>query len=224
MRPAPLQLPEWTACLVSLTHCEARGATTGCWSLVAWYPPGHPTAKPSPITPQPWFPIRAFVSNQMAATPIPVAKVPADRPLYFQWFAFCLGVTPGARGAPPGGVIHQWGLFPASDLGVRVLLALSGCPSGWGVRSHSWLELASLWDVPILVTDIMSEESSITFLWGFCAFAPAKVLFAGTDALLTTFFRGGSFLLTPWFGQATRFLPPPPRSLGPPPGPTWIWV
>ena len=128
LRPAPLQLPEWTACLVSLTHCEARGATTGCWSLVAWYPPGHPTAKPSPITPQPWFPIRAFVSNRAAARPVPVAKIPVDWPPIPS--VVRLGVTLGAQGAPPGGVIHQWGLFPTSDLGGRVLLALSGCPSG----------------------------------------------------------------------------------------------
>ena len=59
--------------------------------------------------------------------------------------------------------------------------------------SLSWLELAALWDVPILVTNAMSEESSIFFLQGFCASAPAKVLFAGADALLTTLFRGGVF-------------------------------
>jgi hypothetical protein len=98
------------------------------------------------------------------------------------------------QGAPPGGVIHQWGLFPVSNLRSRVLLAASGCPSGWGVRPLSWLELAALWDVPILVTDFMSEESDLLILWGFCASAPAKVLFAGADVLLTTLFGGGSLI------------------------------
>jgi hypothetical protein len=70
----------------------------------------------------------------------------------------------------------------------------SGCPSGWGVRPLSWLELAALWDVPILVTDSMSEESDLLILRGFCASAPAKVFFAGADALLTTLFRGGSLI------------------------------
>ena len=130
----------WTACSVSLTHCEAGGATTGRWSLVAWYPPGHTAATPAPIAPQPWFPIRAFVNDQAAATPVPVAEVSEDLPPTSS--VVRSGGTPGARGAPPGGIILQWGLFPASDLGAWVLLASSGCPSGWGVRPLSWLELA----------------------------------------------------------------------------------
>ena len=70
-RPAPLPPSGWTAGSVSLTHCEAGGATTGRWLLVAWYPPGHTAATPAPIAPQPWFPIPAFVNDQAAATPIP---------------------------------------------------------------------------------------------------------------------------------------------------------
>jgi hypothetical protein len=166
---------------------------TGRWTLVAWYPPGHKAATPAPIAPQPWFPIRAFVNDRAAATPVPVAEVPVDLPPTPS--VVRSGCTPGACGAPPGGIIHQWGLFPASDLGARVLLASSGCPSGWRVRPLSWLELAALWDVPILVLDAFTEESSISFLRGFCASAPAKVLFAGADALLTTLFRGGSSLI-----------------------------
>jgi hypothetical protein len=95
-------------------------------------------------------------------------------------------------GLPPGGVVHQWGLFPSSDLRARVLLVALGCPSGWDVRPLPWLELGALWDVPILVSDSISEESDILILWGFCASAPAKVLFAGADALLTMLFQGGS--------------------------------
>ena len=40
----------------------------------------------------------------------------------------------------------------------------------------------------------MSEESDILILQGFCVSAPAKVLFAGADALLTTLFWGGSLI------------------------------
>ena len=214
MRPARLPPFGWTARSVSLTHCESGGATTGRWLLVAWYPPGHSAAMPAPIVPQPWFPIRAFVNDQAAATPVPVAEVPEDLPPTSS--VVPSGGTPRVSGAPLGSIIHQWGLFPASDLGARVLLASSGCPSGWGVRPLSWLELAALWDVPILVMDAFSEESSISILQGFCASAPAKVLFAGADALLTTLFRGVLVRLAPWFSQATRLLAPPP-------GPTRIW-
>ena len=112
---------------------------------------------------------------------------------------------------------HQWGLFPASDLGARVLLVSSGCPSGWGVRLLSCLELAALWDVPVLVMDALSEDSSISILQGFCTSAPAKVLFVGADALLTTFFRGGSVL----FGPLVQ--PRAARLLALSPGPTQSW-
>ena len=80
LRPVPLRPAGWTACSVFLTHCEAGGATTGRWSIVVWYPPGHPAAMPAPITPQPWFPIRAFVNDRAAATPVPVAEVTEDLP------------------------------------------------------------------------------------------------------------------------------------------------
>jgi hypothetical protein len=100
-RSNPRLLSGWTASSVTLTHCEAGGATTGRWSLVAWYPPGHKAATSAPIAPQPWFPIRAFVNDQAAATPVPVAEVPADLPPTPS--VVRLGCTPGARGVPPGG-------------------------------------------------------------------------------------------------------------------------
>ena len=210
LRSARLPPFGWTARSVSLTHCESGGATTGRWLLVAWYPPGHSAAMPAPIVPQPWFPIRAFVNDRAAATPVPVAEVPEDLPPTSS--VVRSGGTPRVSGAPLGSIIHQWGLFPASDLGARVLLASSGCPSGWGVRPLSWLELAALWDVPILVMDAFSEESSISILQGFCASAPAKVLFAGADALLTTLFRGGSGAIGSLVQSSNEVAGPSPRS------------
>ena len=56
-----------------------------------------------------------------------------------------------------------------------------------------------LWDVP-------------TVLWGFCASAPAKVLFASADALLTTLFRGGSFLVGSLVQLIDEVAGPSPRS------------
>jgi hypothetical protein len=192
LQPPPLHPPGWSSRSVSLLHCEAEGGTTGCWSIVTWYLPSYPAADPAPLARQPWFPIWAFVNDQAAATPVPVADVPGDLPPTPS--VVCSGGKTRVRGAPPGGVVHQWGFFPASDLRARVLLAASGCLSGWGVWPLSWLELAVLWDVPILVSDSMSEESDILILWGFCASAPAKVLFAGADALLTTLFWRGSLI------------------------------
>jgi len=100
--------------------------------------------------------------------------------------------------ASPGGVVQAWGLFPASDLSASVLVSASGSPPGWGIRCLSVLELAALWDVPILVSDLLSDLSDVNIFKGFWASAPGKVLFAGTDALLTTSFRGGCY----GFGEA----------------------
>jgi hypothetical protein len=61
-----------------------------------------------------------------------------------------------------------------------------------GIRPLTWHELAALWDVPILVSDRLGGGDDCTLLRGFCASAPAKVLYVGADALLTVFFRGGA--------------------------------
>ena len=59
-------------------------------------------------------------------------------------------------------------------------------------RSLIWHELAALWDVLILVLDRLGGGDDCALLRGFCASAPAKVLYVGADALLTVFFRGGA--------------------------------
>jgi hypothetical protein len=86
-----------------------------------------------------------------------------------------------------------------------------GSVLGLGVCRLSWLELALLWNVPILISDRLSEASDVDLLQGFCSSAPSKVLFVGADSLLTTSFRGGSCFLA---GGAVG---PAPKSVGPAP-------
>ena len=191
-RHAPPPPPRgWVARSVTLTHCEAGGGTSGRWTVVAWYPPACPVVEPAPLEAQPWFPIRACVNDRVAATPVPAVDAPVDLP------PVAAVVRSGGFGrrprSSPGGVVQAWGLFPASDLSASVMVAASGSPSGWGTRSLSVMELAALWDVPILVSDSLSDMSDLGIFKGFWASAPGKVLFAGTDALLTTSFRGGSY-------------------------------
>ena len=90
------------------------------------------------------------------------------------------------------GAVHQRGLLPASALSTPVLLSTVGSITGLGIRPLSWPELAALWDVPILISDCLSEASGVDLLRVFCLSTPAKVLFVGADALLTTLFRGGT--------------------------------
>jgi len=103
-------------------------------------------------------------------------------------------------------MVQAWGLFPASDLSALVLVPASGSHWGWGIRCLSVLELAALWDVPILVLDSLSDLSDVNIFKGFWASAPGKVLFAGTNALLTTSFRGGCLLLLVHAPSQTRCL------------------
>jgi hypothetical protein len=109
-----------------------------------------------------WFPIWAFITDQVAAMPIPATAMPGDLPPMP-----LVSLFRGDRQvqeAPPGGVVHQSGLFSSSDLQTQVPLPASGCPSGWGVHPLLCLELVALWDVLILVSDAMSEESDILIL------------------------------------------------------------
>ncbi len=89
-----------------------------------------------------------------------------------------------------GGLVQDWGLFPASDVGARVLVQCSLSPSGYGSQGLTWSELGGLWDLPISVMDAMPQGVAETMLWAFCKTAPTKVLIAGADYLLTTLFGG----------------------------------
>ncbi len=160
---------------------------------MVWYPPACLVTKPVLFTPRPWFPIRAFVNDWVVASPVPAGEAPVDLPP-----ASTVVRLGGFRHFPEarlGGHVYLWGLFPATDLGASILLAALGSPSRWGTWALLLLELAALWDVPILVSNSLLESTDLEIIRGFCASAPAKVLFAGADTLLTTLFRGGCKVL-----------------------------
>ena len=136
--------------------------------------------EPVVLYPLPWLPIRCSVSDRESAAAVALAHLPT-----------VAGVVRHDVGVRCG-IVQQWGLFPASDLSSHVLLAATGSISGMGIRPLTWHELAALWDVPILVSDRLGGGDDCTLLCGFCASAPAKVLYVGADALLTVFFRGGA--------------------------------
>ena len=61
-------------------------------------------------------------------------------------------------------VVHPWGLFLASDLSAPVLLSMVGSVMGLGVRPCAWSKLAALWDVPILISDRLSNTADTALL------------------------------------------------------------
>jgi hypothetical protein len=173
---APQCPPGWTSRSVTLGHWEVGGATSGQWMVVAWYLPGLPFAEPLPMILQPWFPLLSYVQDRERATPSPSAP---------------LGGPAVAAVVRQEGWVQDWGLFPASDLSAQVLVQCSTSPLGYGSRCLTGLELGGLWDVPILVLDLLPSHEADTLLRGLCWSALAKILFGGADFLLTASFRGG---------------------------------
>ena len=162
----------------------------GSCRLVVWYQPAQSTPSPSPLVPLPWFPIRSLVMDRLAATPVRADLAQAGA-LSVAPVVRCMANRAYEGRDPVIGAVYQWGFFPASALSTPVLLSAVGSFMGLGVRSLSWPELAALWDIPILILDRLVQPLDVELLRGFCSSAPVKVLFVGTNALLTMSFRGG---------------------------------
>jgi hypothetical protein len=168
--------PGRTAQTVTLSHCSAGDATSGVWSLAAWYPPFFEGATPLPVVAEMWFPLGCYVNDREHAFPH-------------------LGTQPVvaamAAVVRSDGLVQLCGLFPASDRSARVLVSATSSPSGLGSRALSLPELGGLWDIPISVMDSLVGPTSGDMYRGHFDTPPTKSLLVGVDSLLTTSFRGG---------------------------------
>ena len=180
----PCAPTNWEERVIHLSHWEAGGGTSSLWAIVVWYPPGTHPCDQIPLGSQPWFPMQACVNDRTCARWVLDDAPEPDMGLKKEVIRLQVGGQ--------ADVLYQFGLFPAHDLSAEVLLAASASPSGMGVRKLTWDELGLLWDVPILCIDSLQQDQMEDFLAAVCTSAPAKMLFSGTDALLTTLFRGGS--------------------------------
>ena len=106
--------PGWSAQTVTLSHCSAGGATSGVWSLVAWYPPLFEGATPLPVVVEMWFPLWCYVNNREHTSPH-IGKQPA--------------VAAMAAVVRSDGLVQLCGLFPASDRSARVLVPATSSPT-----------------------------------------------------------------------------------------------
>ena len=174
---------DWEEQIIHLSHCDAGGGTSSLWAIVVWYPPGIQPSVQIPLGSQPWFPMQACINDRNHVRWVPGTIHEPDIGPTKEVIRLCVGGQVD--------VVYQFGLFPAHNLSADVLLAASASPSGMGVRKITWPELGLLWDVPILCMDSFQQGQMEEFLAAVCTSAPAKVLFSGTDALLTTSFRGG---------------------------------
>ena len=172
---APPQCPQgWSSWLVTISHCEAGGATSSRWKVVAWYPPLMLFSEPLPVVPQSWFPLFSYVRDRERATP---------------HFSPPNGGVAVAQVVRVDGLVQDWGLFLASELSATVLVQCSSSSSGYGSRRLTGAELGALWDLPISVLDALPGLGAEAVLQGFFRSAPTKILFSGAE--LTSSFRGG---------------------------------
>ncbi len=162
--PTPLCPPEWALRSVTLSHCDAGGATSGRWTVVVWYIPLLPFSEPLLAVPQAWFPLFCYVRDRESAVHHPT--LPSRG----------IAVPYVVRSE---GLVQDWGLFPASDLEAQALVQCSPSPSGYGSWRLTWLELGGLWDLPISIMDALPPASSELMLRAFCKTAPTKVLLVG---------------------------------------------
>jgi hypothetical protein len=72
-----------------------------------------------------------------------------------------------------------------------VLVPATSSPLGLGSRVLTLLELGGLWDIPILVMDLLVGPASEDIFRAIFDTPPTKSLLIGADSLLTTLFRGG---------------------------------
>ena len=180
-RGAPLLQPPppprmWAARSVCLAHSDTGRSTSGHWTFVVWYPPGHHWVEPLTWEPRGGKPLLCCVNDREYARPF---------------------LGPRGSGAAGSGVVRAEGLvsdfklFQASDPSARVIVESSSSPSGYGSRRLTARELGNLWDVPIIFLDSLPDSDVGALMGAICATPPSKLLHTGADLLLTDFFRGG---------------------------------
>ena len=159
-----------------LGHCTVGGTTSGCWTMVVWYLPLLPFLEPLQAAPQAWFPLFCYVQDREVATHHPTPPSGDMAVPQVVWFE---------------SLVQDWGLFPASDLEVRVLVQCSLSPSGYGACCLTCMKLGGLWDLPISIMDAVLPSGAELMVHVFCKTMPTKILLAGAGLLLTLSFQGG---------------------------------
>jgi hypothetical protein len=172
----PTPPPGWTVCLVSLAHRETGGSTSGRWTFVVRYPPGFPWVEPLVWEPCGGTPLLCCVNNREQASP---------------FHGRCSSGVRGEGVVCDGGLVLDFGLFPALDLAAEILVESSGSPSGYGSRCLTARELGNLWDVPILFLDSLSDTEVSSLMEVIFTTPLSKLLHTGVDVLLTSITRGG---------------------------------
>lgn len=180
-------LEGWKAHKQCFSHSGLGGVTNGTFSLGILAPEERWNSVPNP----PGFPRQASSAlwNIMDST---VSATPLTAESSLDWLS---------RSAPSQThpQFHRRWLDPrgiAPLQGLETMKVMSRCvfsPTKWGVRQLTAKELASVFDIPILVQDQLSGlgKDGEMLMRNLCGSHPGKVLHLGGDHLLSLFCRGG---------------------------------
>ena len=160
-------------------HAALGGSTTASAVLSVWYPPGHRPMTPVDPPDQPWVPLLSCLNrlNDGGLAAPPGAHALERRVL-----------TLGASG-----VVRPEGLFPHDAVTATVVAPAPRSQTGFVCRSLTIQELGTVWNVPISMLDSVEDTKvDVAVMADVLLTPPARLLYAGTDALLTASFRGGT--------------------------------
>ena len=94
------------------------------------------------------------------------------------------------------GAFSSAGLFPHDRLSQRVLVPDDWSPTGFGTRTLSQPESRDLWDVPILLKDLIKGDNCWDGVVGSLVRSPpAIILLLCGDAVVIRWLRGGGVAL-----------------------------
>ena len=197
-RPSTVKVPPgWVFKSHSWRHCDLGGATIGEYQLGLLLPSFvfDPKRNPAPLPQLPWAPLSAVINDVEYATRL--TRDTIDR------YADAPSLAQG--GEPP---VRRFGtLLDSRGLGLSTrsmskVPVVVGCvfnPSKLGSRFLTGMELGALHGVPILFLDHLKrlEGAQRAFIISrLLLAAPGKVLFLGSDYLLTRYVRGGGSMLS----------------------------
>ena len=91
-----------------------------------------------------------------------------------------------------GREVWPCGLFPVEHKSTLVRVrCVFNVTTRWGTRALTPFELATLWDVPILLQEYIRSQGWHTLLERFTHIVPGKTLLLGADFLISSRIRGG---------------------------------
>jgi hypothetical protein len=180
---------DWTLMVKRFRHADLGGATAGYFELaLVLRTTRYQDSSRLELPPVAWTPISSYVNSVEQATPVSAGSK-------LETALDCVE-EPDPKGSVVnvGGCIHSKGLAPRGIKRSKVIVQCVFYPLRECFRHLTTLEVAGLWDVPILLAESLSKrrgQDGLNVLEELCEGHPSKVLYRAGDYLLSNYVRGG---------------------------------